>query len=543
MRELKALEAEYPGAASRPTRRARRSRRVHRDRSPRSTTSSACSAWTTPSPATSWPPGPRGSSARAATGASYLCELKVDGLAVDLRLREGPAGPRRHPRRRARRARTSPPTCARWTTSRTQLDRGRPCPELLEVRGEVYFPVAGFEDAQRVAGRGRARRRSPTRATPPPARCGRRTRGSPRPGRCGWSCTASARTRGRRPTGSRMRTTRLRRLGAAGLRPVPGGRRPRRGAGLHRPLRRAPARRRARDRRRRGQGRPATPCSAGSARPRARRAGRSRSSTRRRRSTRSSSTSRSTSGRTGRVTPFAQLEPVLVAGSTVGLATLHNENEVRAQGRADRRHGRAPQGRRRHPGDRRARWWTLRDGAEREFVMPTQCPECGTELRREKESDVDIRCPNARSCPAQLRERRVPRRRPGRLRHRGARLRGGDRAAGDEPAAAGRGRPVLPRRGPAAPGRRFPQEGRHADRQRAQLLDNLRGRKDRPLWRVLVGLSIRHVGPTAAQALAREFRSMDRDPVASEEELAAADGVGPTIAEAVREWFDSQNRV
>ena len=154
-----------------------------------------------------------------------------------------------------------------------------------------------------------------------------------------------------------------------------------------------------------------------------------------------------------------------VAGSTVQLATLHNASEVAAQGRADRRHRRRPQGRRRHPrGARPGRGRAT--GDEREFVMPTHCPECGTELRPEKEGDVDIRCPNARSCPAQLRER---------VFHVAGRGAFDIEDLGYEAAIAllqshllaGRGRPLRPRRGEAAADRVLHQEGRHAVGQRA----------------------------------------------------------------------------
>jgi DNA ligase (NAD+) len=245
-------------------------------------------------------------------------------------------------------------------------------------------------------------------------------------------------------------------------------------------------------------------------------------------------------GRTGRVTPFAQLEPVVVAGSTVGLATLHNENEVRRKGVwigdtvVVRKAGDvipeivAPVGD--HP------------AGAREFVMPTKCPECGTTLRREKESDVDIRCPNARSCPAQLRER---------VFHVAGRGAFDIEALGYEAAialttpTADGGEPVLRDEGDLffldvdrlSRAELFRKKDGTPTANALRLLDNLAAAKDRPLWRVLVGLSIRHVGPTAAQALAREFGSMDAIRAASDEELAAADGVGPTIAEAVREWF------
>jgi len=173
--------------------------------------------------------------------------------------------------------------------------------------------------------------------------------------------------------------------------------------------------------------------------------------------------------------------------------------------------------------------------------MPTVCPECGTPLRREKESDVDIRCPNARSCPAQLRER---------VFHVAGRGAFDIEALGYEAAIAltrrpEDGEPVIADEGDLfaldidrlTRADLFRKKDGTPSANALRLLDNLTAAKGRPLWRVLVGLSIRHVGPTAAQALAREFRSMDAIRAASGEELAAADGVGPTIAEAVREWF------
>jgi DNA ligase (NAD+) len=245
-------------------------------------------------------------------------------------------------------------------------------------------------------------------------------------------------------------------------------------------------------------------------------------------------------GRTGRVTPFAELEPVRVAGSTVGLATLHNENEVRRKGVLI--------------GDtvvlRKAGdvipeivgpVVDLRPADARAFEMPTKCPECGTGLRREKESDVDIRCPNARSCPAQLRER---------VFHVAGRGAFDIEALGYEAAIAltrrpDGGEPALRDEGDLfalsldriAAVDLFRKKDGTPTANAQRLYDNVQSARSRPLWRVLVGLSIRHVGPTAAQALAREFRSMDRIRSAAGAELAAADGVGPTIAEAVREWF------
>jgi DNA ligase (NAD+) len=240
-------------------------------------------------------------------------------------------------------------------------------------------------------------------------------------------------------------------------------------------------------------------------------------------------------GRTGRVTPFAFMEPVKVAGSTVQLATLHNASEVKRKGVLI--------------GDtvviRKAGdvipevlgpVVAARDGSEREFVMPSHCPECGTELRPEKEGDADIRCPNARSCPAQLRER---------VFHVAGRGAFDIENLGYEAAIALLDSRLLEDEGDIffldeeklSRSAFFTKKDGTLSANGAKLLANLQSRKDVPLWRVLVALSIRHVGPTAAQALARDFRSMDRIMAATEEELAAADGVGPTIARSVRDWF------
>ncbi|MCO7219085.1 NAD-dependent DNA ligase LigA [Klenkia sp. PcliD-1-E] len=240
-------------------------------------------------------------------------------------------------------------------------------------------------------------------------------------------------------------------------------------------------------------------------------------------------------GRTGRVTPFGYMEPVKVAGSTVQLATLHNAGEVVRKGVLI--------------GDtvviRKAGdvipeilgpVVDVRTGDEVEFVMPTHCPECGTELRHEKEGDADIRCPNARSCPAQLRER---------VFHVAGRGAFDIEVLGYEAATSLLASGLLSDEGDVfsltaeqlATADFFTKKDGMLSANGQRLLTNLQTRKDVPLWRVLVALSIRHVGPTAAQALAREFRSMDRLMAASEEELAAADGVGPTIAAAVRDWF------
>ncbi|MEB3064678.1 NAD-dependent DNA ligase LigA [[Mycobacterium] zoologicum] len=241
-------------------------------------------------------------------------------------------------------------------------------------------------------------------------------------------------------------------------------------------------------------------------------------------------------GRTGRVTPFAYMTPVKVAGSTVGLATLHNASEVKRKGVLI--------------GDtvviRKAGdvipevlgpVVDLRDGTEREFVMPTTCPECGTELAPAKETDVDIRCPNARSCPAQLRER---------VFHVAGRGAFDIEALGYEAATALLGARVISDEGDLFSlteddllrTELFTTQKNVLSKNGQQLLANLDKAKAQPLWRVLVALSIRHVGPTAARALATEFGSLEAITAASTEQLAAVEGVGPTIAAAVTEWFD-----
>lgn len=240
-------------------------------------------------------------------------------------------------------------------------------------------------------------------------------------------------------------------------------------------------------------------------------------------------------GRTGRVTPFAYMEPVKVAGSTVGLATLHNATEVERKGVLI--------------GDtvviRKAGdvipevlgpVVDLRDGSERPFVMPTNCPECGTRLAPAKEGDADIRCPNTRSCPAQLRER---------VFHVAGRGAFDIEGLGYEAATALLQAGVIADEGDLFTltadqllrTELFTTKAGELSANGKRLLANLDKAKAQPLWRVLVALSIRHVGPTAARALATEFASLDAIIAASEEELAAVEGVGPTIAAAVIDWF------
>ena len=240
-------------------------------------------------------------------------------------------------------------------------------------------------------------------------------------------------------------------------------------------------------------------------------------------------------GRTGRVTPYGVMEPVFVAGSTVEMATLHNASEVVRKGVLI--------------GDtivlRKAGdvipeilgpVVDLRDGSEREFVMPTDCPSCGTKLAPQKEGDADIRCPNTRSCPAQLRER---------LFHVGGRGAFDIEVLGYEAANALLDAGLVQDEGDlfslTADDLRqaafFTRKDGELAANAQKLLDNLESAKTRPLWRVLVALSIRHVGPSAARDLAREFGSLDTIAAASAEQLASVDGVGMTIAEALVDWF------
>ncbi|MEV1129368.1 NAD-dependent DNA ligase LigA [Agromyces sp. NPDC049794] len=280
-------------------------------------------------------------------------------------------------------------------------------------------------------------------------------------------------------------------------------------------------------------------------------------------------------GRTGRATPYAVMAPVKVQGSTVEQATLHNQEVVKAKGVLI--------------GDtvvlRKAgdvipeilgAVEELRDGAEREWQMPAECPECGTPLRPMKEGDIDLRCPNARSCPAQVR---------GRVEHIGSRGALDIEALGEVTAAA-LTQPSVPSTPPLvteagmfeltldelvpievvvrdaetgepkvdettgepvrrAPFKRIIRQGTKArppeygpSGAATKLLDELEKAKTKPLWRLLVSLNIRNVGPVAARALADHFGSLDAIRAASREELAQVEGVGGIIADALIEWFD-----
>lgn len=269
-------------------------------------------------------------------------------------------------------------------------------------------------------------------------------------------------------------------------------------------------------------------------------------------------------GRTGRVTPFAVMEPVTVAGSTVERATLHNGYEVKRKGVLI--------------GDvitlRKAGdvipevlgpVVAQRDGTEHEFVMPTDCPSCGTKLGEQKEGDKDLRCPNSRSCPAQLANR---------IFYLASRAAFDIEALGEE-AALALTAPAEPETPPLTSEaflfdltaeelaevkiyrnkkvkgvetgerelvpyfytRGTAKKPSAPSANTKKLFDELEKAKDQDLWRVLVALSIRHVGPTAARTLAARFSTLDAIREASLEELSAVDGIGSTIASSIRDWF------
>lgn len=240
-------------------------------------------------------------------------------------------------------------------------------------------------------------------------------------------------------------------------------------------------------------------------------------------------------GRTGRVTPFAIMEPVEVAGSTVEMATLHNQSEVNRKGVligdqvVIRKAGEVIPEVLGPVAD-------LRDGTERPFVFPTLCPQCGTKLAPAKEEDADWRCPNTRSCPGQL---------AGRLEYIAGRGVFDIEALGEKAAA------DLVRTGiltdeadlftltedDLLDSRVYTNSKGAVNAAGKKLIAGLKTQKETDLWRVITGLSIRHVGPTAARALAREFGSMDAIRKATEEELAATEGVGGVIAASIVDWF------
>ncbi|MDR7309683.1 DNA ligase (NAD+) [Nocardioides luteus] len=250
-------------------------------------------------------------------------------------------------------------------------------------------------------------------------------------------------------------------------------------------------------------------------------------------------------GRTGRVTPFGVMEPTKVAGSTVERATLHNAHEVK---RKDVR-----------PGDtvilRKAGdvipeilgpVLPLRPEGLPEWTMPTECPACGTTLAAQREGDKDLRCPNHRGCPAQVRERVFFAAGRGAFDIEGMGYEAADALLAAE-VITNEGDIFALDEASLARTTFFTRAAKKAEKEAGAgervlnanalgLLRNLEERKQVPLWRVLVALSIRHVGPSAARALATEFGSLDAIWEASQEELASTEGVGGTIADAIVEW-------
>jgi DNA ligase (NAD+) len=268
-------------------------------------------------------------------------------------------------------------------------------------------------------------------------------------------------------------------------------------------------------------------------------------------------------GRTGRATPYAVLEPIRVAGSEVEFATLHNQEVVAAKGILI--------------GDtvvlRKAGdvipeilgpVVALRDGSEKKFAMPKKCPECQSALAPAQEGDVDLRCPNAKSCPAQLRER---------ISYIGSRSALDIEALGFVTAVA-LTQPVEPKEPPVKSeadlfsltlDQLLPIRSRVVDADTGaakldtngkekiveyfrkkdgsaatvatKLLEELEKAKSQPAWRVLVSLSIRHVGPVAARSLVNSFGSIEKIFEASEEQLAGVDGVGQVVAKTIKEWI------
>ena len=453
-------------------------------------------------------------------------------------LRERPAGPRADPRRRRAPARTSRSNVRTIADVPTAL-AGDDVPAPLR-RGprRGLLPGRRRSRSSTRAGRGRqgavrqpAQRRRRLAAPEGPA--GHRVAG-----RCAWSCTASARARASAPTGSPRRTTLLRGVGPAGQRALQGRRRPRRRAT-------------------RSSSTTASTATTSSTRSTAWSSRSTRSPVQRR----LGSTSRAPRwaiafkyppeevntklldirvnvGRTGRVTPFGVMEPVVVSGSTVELATLHNAVEVTPQGRADRRHRRAAQGRRRHPRDRRPGRRPARRQRARvrdaDDAAPRAAPRSRPRRRATSTSAAPTPGPARPSCASgcSTSPAAVP---------------STSRCSATRP----RSRCWTPAwsrtRATSSPSTRTSCRGSTLFRRKdggltanaGKLLDGDRDGQGRPLWRVLVALSIRHVGPTAAQALAREFRAIDAHRRGRRRaSWPRSTASGPSIAEAVREWFD-----
>ena len=243
-------------------------------------------------------------------------------------------------------------------------------------------------------------------------------------------------------------------------------------------------------------------------------------------------------GRTGRATPYAVVEPVKVAGSVVEFATLHNQDVVKAKGILI--------------GDtivlRKAGdvipeilgpVIEKRDGSERAFVMPTKCPECNAPLHQEADGDIDLRCSNHKSCPAQLRER---------IAYIGSRGVLDIEALGDVAADAltrtNDGQAILTSEAAIfsltleqLTDDLFKKKDGTPSETALKLLRNLEEAKTRPLWRLLTALGIRHVGPVAARSLSNHFGSLDAIFSATAEELSQVEGVGATLAASIKDWI------
>ena len=247
-------------------------------------------------------------------------------------------------------------------------------------------------------------------------------------------------------------------------------------------------------------------------------------------------------GRTGRVTPYAVMTPVVVAGSTVSQATLHNASEVKRKGVLI--------------GDtvvlRKAGdvipevlgpVAALRDGSEREFVMPTRCPSCGTELRPEKEGDADIRCPNQRSCPSQLTER---------LFHLASRQALDIEVLGWKAAQALLEAGLVTDEGDlfaltehdlqrspfvTRAGTGDDKGAKVLSANGTRLLSELEAAKTKPFARFLVALSIRHIGKGVAPDVAAVFPTIESLESATDDELGGVPGLGSILVTSIREWF------
>ena len=464
----------------------------------------------------------------------YVCELKIDGARDEHPLRgrslraggdarrrtggRGRHGQRRHDRRRPRDAGAA---------------RRAAVPDVLEVRGEVYLPVASFErmNEEAAAAGEPAVRQPPQRRRRQPAPEGRRR--SPPSATCRSGCTSSARSSGGPPLDAAHREPRL-----PAVARVPGQPRDRRCSSRSTTSPRhckhweaAPPRPRLRDRRRRREDRRRRPAGPARDRRRGRRGGRSPTSSRPRSARRCCDDIQVSIGRTGRATPFAVLEPVFVGGSTVGMATLHNEDQVRGQGRAARRHGDRAQGRRRHPRGRRP---GAVDAAGRQpsrgCSRRRARARCGSTLVR-LEGEADTRCVEP-ACPFQRDQRIIYFASRGAMDIEGL----GERTVG-QLTATGLVADAADLYG-LTQEQLLTLEG-FATISADKLLAAIDGSRHRPLPRLLTALGIKHLGPAASQALAADVRHARRgDGGARRVELAAVEGArARSSPRRSRSWF------